>query len=92
MPLALITDFTHFPVRGQIRVSFASLRGDPHTNTPIVPVAIRGTIDILPRGTRSMHKGKRVDVTIGAPIDVAGKTVDQLATQVRAFLIDHVER
>ncbi|HEY6033280.1 MAG TPA: lysophospholipid acyltransferase family protein [Kofleriaceae bacterium] len=63
-----------------------------HTNTPIVPVAIRGTIDILPRGTGSMHKGKRVDVTIGAPIDVAGKTVDQLATQVRAFLIDHVER
>lgn len=63
-----------------------------HTNTPIVPVAIRGTIDILPRGTRSMHKGKRVDVTIGAPIDVAGKTVDQLATEVRAFLIDHVER
>ena len=63
-----------------------------HTNTPIVPVAIRGTIDILKRGTRSMNKGKRVDVTIGAPIDVAGKTVDQLATQVRAFLIDHVER
>ena len=63
-----------------------------HTNTPIVPVAIRGTIDILPRGTRSMHKGKRVDVTIGAPIDVAGKTVDQLASQVRAFLIDNVER
>ena len=62
------------------------------TQTPIVPVAIRGTIDILPRGTRSMHKGKRVDVTIGAPIDVAGKTVDQLASQVRAFLIDNVER
>jgi 1-acyl-sn-glycerol-3-phosphate acyltransferase len=63
-----------------------------HTNTPIVPVAIRGTIDILPRGTRSMHKGKRVDVTIGAPIDITGKSVDQLSNQVRAFLIDNVER
>ena len=63
-----------------------------HTNTPIVPVAIRGTISILKRGTRSMQKGKRVDVTIGAPIAVEGKTVDQLANEVRAFLIAHVER
>ena len=39
------------------------------TGTPIVPVAIRGTIDILPRGTRTMHTGKPVEVTIGAPID-----------------------
>ena len=63
-----------------------------HTGTPIVPVAIRGTIEILKRGTRSMHKGKRVDVTIGAPIDIEGKTVDQLANEVRTFLIENVER
>src|SRR5687768_659790 len=30
------------------------------TGTPIVPAAIRGTIDILPRGGRVMRTGKRV--------------------------------
>jgi 1-acyl-sn-glycerol-3-phosphate acyltransferase len=62
------------------------------TQTPIVPVAIRGTIDILPRGARSMHRGKRVDVTIGAPLPVASRSVDALMSEVRSFLIDHVER
>src|SRR5438874_1481586 len=47
------------------------------TGAPIVPVAIRGTIDILPRGTRVMHTGKRVDLTIGAPLD-SQKNLDEL--------------
>jgi 1-acyl-sn-glycerol-3-phosphate acyltransferase len=62
------------------------------TETPLVPVAIRGTIDILKRGTRSMQKGKRVDVTIGAPISVDGRTMDSLMDEVRSFLIEHVEK
>jgi 1-acyl-sn-glycerol-3-phosphate acyltransferase len=62
------------------------------TQTPIVPVAIRGTIEILPRGTRAMQRGKRVDVTIGAPIPVEGRSLDALAAEVRAFLIANVER
>ncbi len=61
------------------------------TGTPIVPVAIKGTIDILPRGTRAMHKGKRVDVTIGAPIEVEGRSIGELMHQVEDFLKDHVE-
>ncbi|MEO8550109.1 MAG: lysophospholipid acyltransferase family protein [Kofleriaceae bacterium] len=61
------------------------------TETPLVPVAIRGTIDILKRGTRSMHKGKRVDLTIGAPISVEGRTIDSLMDEVRSFLVAHVE-
>ncbi len=61
------------------------------TGTPIVPVAIRGTIDILPRGTRVMRTGKRVDVTIGAPIEVEGRSVDELMRHVENFLKDHVE-
>jgi 1-acyl-sn-glycerol-3-phosphate acyltransferase len=61
------------------------------TATPIVPVAIAGTIDILPRGTRTMHRGKRVDVTIGAPIEVNQKNLDELMRQVETFLKDHVE-
>lgn len=40
-----------------------------NTGTPIVPVAIRGTIDILPRGSLRMRCGMRVEVTIGRPID-----------------------
>ena len=62
------------------------------TQTPIVPVAIRGTIDILPRGARSARLGQTVTVTIGAPIPVEGRDVDGLAGEVKDFLVRHVER
>lgn len=61
------------------------------TSTPIVPVAIRGAIDILPRGTRSMRTGRTVHVHIGDPIEVAGRTVHDLLAEVAAFLHRHVE-
>src|SRR3954469_9259733 len=60
------------------------------TGTPIVPVAIRGTIDIMKRGTRTMHTGKRVEVTIGAPLAVEGRTLPTLMSEVAAFLHEHV--
>ncbi|HEY1811233.1 MAG TPA: lysophospholipid acyltransferase family protein [Kofleriaceae bacterium] len=59
---------------------------------PIVPVAIRGTIDVFKRGTRSMQRGKRVDVTIGAPISVEDRDVASLAGEVERFFKMHVER
>jgi len=62
------------------------------TGTPIVPVAIRGAIDILPRGTKSMHTGRTVRVHIGAPIAVTGRTVADLLAEVEAFLHRHVEQ
>jgi 1-acyl-sn-glycerol-3-phosphate acyltransferase len=62
------------------------------THAPIVPVAIKGTIDILPRGTRTMHAGKRVEVTIGAPLPVDGVPIAELMREVSAFLVEHVER
>jgi len=62
------------------------------TDTPIVPVAIRGTIDILKRGTKVMNKGKHVEITIGAPIAVEGRSMDSLVDEVRSFLIANVER
>jgi 1-acyl-sn-glycerol-3-phosphate acyltransferase len=62
------------------------------TQTPIVPVAIRGTIDVLPRGSRVMHKGKRVEVTVGSPVDVSGKELADLMTEVADFMKRHVER
>ena len=59
---------------------------------PIVPVAIRGTIDVFKRGARTMHRGKRVDVTVGAPIAIEGRDVAGLMAEVRAFFEMHVER
>jgi 1-acyl-sn-glycerol-3-phosphate acyltransferase len=61
------------------------------TGAPIVPVAIRGTIDVLPRGHRAMKTGQAVDVTIGAPIEVEGRDVDGLMREIRGFLVTHVE-
>ena len=61
------------------------------THTSIVPVAIRGTIDILPRGTRLMQHGKTVDVTIGAPIDVESREISDLMAEVAQFFKEHVE-
>ena len=62
------------------------------TATPIVPVAIRGTIDILPRGARTMRRGRPVEVTIGAPIEVAGRALHELMHEVESFFRRHVER
>ena len=61
------------------------------TQTAIVPVAIKGTIDILPRGTRVMHSGKRVEVTIGSPIDVTDRDLASLIDEVSQFFRQHVE-
>ena len=61
------------------------------TGAPIVPVAIKGTIDILPRGGRVMHSGRRVAVTIGDPITVEGRDLEGLMAQVRDFLVQNVE-
>jgi len=61
------------------------------TGTPIVPVAIRGTIDILPRGTKAMQTGKRVEVTIGTPIEVENREIADLMAEVAAFFKRHVE-
>jgi len=62
------------------------------TATPIVPVAIRGTIDILPRGSRVMQTGKRVEVDIGSPIPVENRDLKDLMAEVADFLRSHVER
>jgi len=61
------------------------------TGTPIVPVAISGTIDILPRGSKIMQTGVPVRVTIGAPIPVEGRDVEGLMTEVRDFLVKNVK-
>lgn len=62
------------------------------TGAPIVPVGVSGTIDILPRGGKVMQTGQRVEVTIGAPIPVEDRSVDDLAAEVRDFMISCVSR
>jgi 1-acyl-sn-glycerol-3-phosphate acyltransferase len=61
------------------------------TGAPIVPVAIRGTIDVLPRGGKVMRTGREVRVDIGSPIPVAGREIDGLMREVREFLVRNVE-
>lgn len=61
------------------------------TDAPIVPVAIRGTIGILPRGGKAMQTGQRVRVRIGAPIAVKGRPMAELMAQVSEFLVKNVE-
>jgi 1-acyl-sn-glycerol-3-phosphate acyltransferase len=61
------------------------------TQAPIVPVAIRGTIDVLPRGGKVMQRGREVSVVIGSPIEVVSRDIDGLMRDVREFLVRHVE-
>lgn len=61
------------------------------TGAPIVPVAIAGTIKILPRGSKLMRTGVPVQVTIGAPIPVEGRDIEGLMAEVRDFLVKNVE-
>jgi len=61
------------------------------TRAPIVPVAVQGTIDILPRGSRVMHTGRTVRVRIGEPIQVVDRDLEGLMNEVREFLVKNVE-
>jgi len=61
------------------------------TGVPIVPVAVRGTMDILPRGGRSSKLGQTVHVHVGDPIPVVGRAMDDLMREVADFLRKHVE-
>jgi 1-acyl-sn-glycerol-3-phosphate acyltransferase len=48
------------------------------SGSPIVPVSIRGTHELMPRGRRFIRKG-RVRITFHAPVPMAGQTEDCLA-------------
>jgi 1-acyl-sn-glycerol-3-phosphate acyltransferase len=60
------------------------------TGAPIVPVAISGTLAILPPGGKAMVTGRHVEVAIGAPIEVAGRDVAGLVDEVRTYFVEHV--
>jgi 1-acyl-sn-glycerol-3-phosphate acyltransferase len=60
------------------------------TGTPILPVAISGSIDIVPKHTRLIRPGARVAVSFGHPISTVGGDLEVLMGEVRAFFITHV--
>jgi 1-acyl-sn-glycerol-3-phosphate acyltransferase len=59
------------------------------TGIPIVPLAIRGSEAILPKGSWQAASGV-IDVVVGAPIPSAGGDRDELMRQVRAFMDEHL--
>jgi 1-acyl-sn-glycerol-3-phosphate acyltransferase len=61
------------------------------TGAAILPVAISGTINILPRGARVMTPGRKVKVVFGPPIR-SDQPIEQMMTAVKKFLEDNVER
>ncbi len=60
------------------------------TGAPIVPLAIDGSRDILPKNSKLVRPGAAVRVTFGDPIAVAGRPIAELMTEVRAFFAAHV--
>ena len=56
------------------------------TGTPILPVAISGTYNVLPPDSTSMAHDVPVHVEFGAPIPVEGRDVPELMAEVEAFL------
>jgi 1-acyl-sn-glycerol-3-phosphate acyltransferase len=58
------------------------------TGFPIVPLAIRGSGEILPRGSW-YPVGGDVEVVVGAPIEVTGLDRDTLMQRVRDFMTEH---
>jgi len=56
------------------------------TGFPIVPIAVRGSAELLPRGSWQPASGE-IEVIVGAPIPVAGLERDELIARVRAFMV-----
>lgn len=60
------------------------------TNTPIIPMTISGSYYILPPETLSMRRGVEVTVRIGEPIEVEGRDVASLLSEVEQFFRDNI--
>lgn len=56
----------------------------------IIPVAIDGSRDILPKNTRVIQRGARVRVIFGAPVRVGARELNDVMAEVRRFIVGHV--
>jgi 1-acyl-sn-glycerol-3-phosphate acyltransferase len=59
------------------------------TGFPIVPIAVRGSREILPRGSWQPASGE-IEVVVGAPIPVAGVDREELVERVRSFILTNL--
>lgn len=65
------------------------------TNGIIVPLTLKGTYDIQPRGTLKMARGKKVTLVVDEPIFVKSLSKDEekvLATTVRDKIVENFEK
>ena len=65
------------------------------TNGIIVPLTLKGTYDIQPRGTLKMARGKKVTLVVDEPIFVKNLSKDEekvLATTVRDKIVENFEK
>ena len=65
------------------------------TNGIIVPLTLKGTYDIQPRGTLKMARGKKVTLIVDEPIFVKNLSKDEekvLATIVRDKIVENFEK
>ncbi len=60
------------------------------TETPIVPIVVRGSRSRLPKGAWRIVGGD-VEVVVGAPIPVAGRTREELMARVQDFMLRHLD-
>lgn len=56
----------------------------------IVPIAIDGSRDILPKNSKVIQRGAQVRLVFGAPVSVGGRDTNSLMTEVRGFVAGHV--
>lgn len=59
------------------------------TGLSIVPIVVKGSGELLPRGSW-YPRGGTVDVVVGAPMAVAGLERDELMRRVRAFMLEQL--
>jgi 1-acyl-sn-glycerol-3-phosphate acyltransferase len=60
------------------------------TGAQIVPLAIDGSRDILPKNSKLVRPGAVVRVTFGDPIEAAGRPTVDVMSEVRSFFAAHV--
>lgn len=61
--------------------------------TKILPVSIRGTREVLRKGTASVYRGRKVEVWVGSPIDAPAYGLErrqELSADVRAAIAKYM--
>ena len=60
-----------------------------NTNTKILPVIVKGLYQIKPKNRWTIHPGVATMIIPEEPINVTGKSVDELIEETRAIYLDH---